>query len=191
MNRNAIVAGLGALMAANVACADSVSFSTGNYYQSAIGDEIGSGYDIFQIDGLTNTVSFMGSTTAKIADYTFTVGGNCNSCTLTPSYTADFTITVGAATKHLSFGYSWASTGPIDTLTIGAAGPVSFDLGEGKVLTVEPLAFGPLSGGGGPVSGPLDARFTIAAVPEPETYAMFLAGLGMMGAVAKRRRARA
>ncbi len=32
---------------------------------------------------------------------------------------------------------------------------------------------------------------TIPAVPEPETYAMFLAGLGLMGAVAKRRRARA
>ena len=28
----------------------------------------------------------------------------------------------------------------------------------------------------------------VAAVPEPETYAMFLAGLGLMGAVARRRR---
>ncbi len=31
----------------------------------------------------------------------------------------------------------------------------------------------------------------VAAVPEPETYAMLLAGLGVMGAVARRRRARA
>jgi hypothetical protein len=29
---------------------------------------------------------------------------------------------------------------------------------------------------------------TIAAVPEPETYAMLLAGLGLMGAIAKRRK---
>lgn len=28
---------------------------------------------------------------------------------------------------------------------------------------------------------------TVAAVPEPETYAMFLAGLGIIGAIAKRR----
>lgn len=31
-------------------------------------------------------------------------------------------------------------------------------------------------------------RLNIAAVPEPETYAMFLAGLGIMGAVARRRK---
>jgi opacity protein-like surface antigen len=30
----------------------------------------------------------------------------------------------------------------------------------------------------------------IAAVPEPETYAMLLAGLGLMGAIAKRRKAK-
>ena len=30
--------------------------------------------------------------------------------------------------------------------------------------------------------------FTVTAVPEPETYAMFLAGLGIMGALARRRK---
>lgn len=35
----------------------------------------------------------------------------------------------------------------------------------------------------------LSGSFTIAAVPEPETYAMLLAGLGLMGAVARRRKA--
>ncbi len=30
--------------------------------------------------------------------------------------------------------------------------------------------------------------YTVAAVPEPESYALFLAGLGLMGAVARRRR---
>jgi len=36
----------------------------------------------------------------------------------------------------------------------------------------------------------LNGSFTIAAVPEPETYAMLLAGLGMMGAIARRRNMR-
>ena len=31
---------------------------------------------------------------------------------------------------------------------------------------------------------------TVAAVPEPESYAMLLAGLGLMGAIAKRRKAK-
>jgi len=35
----------------------------------------------------------------------------------------------------------------------------------------------------------LNGSLTIAAVPEPETYAMLLAGLGLMGAVARRRKA--
>lgn len=33
-----------------------------------------------------------------------------------------------------------------------------------------------------------DYRLTVAAVPEPETYAMLLAGLGLIGAVARRRK---
>lgn len=33
----------------------------------------------------------------------------------------------------------------------------------------------------------IGASYTVTAVPEPETYAMFLAGLGIMGAIARRR----
>ncbi len=57
---------------------------------------------------------------------------------------------------------------------------------------------GPLIGGhyltvGGVTSGTLGGLYSgsiAAAVPEPETYAMLLAGLGLMGAVVRRRSAR-
>jgi hypothetical protein len=35
-----------------------------------------------------------------------------------------------------------------------------------------------------------DVRISVTAVPEPETYAMMLAGLGLIGAIARRRRAK-
>jgi len=37
-------------------------------------------------------------------------------------------------------------------------------------------------------ASPTFGQFNVAAVPEPETYAMLLAGLGLMGAIAARRR---
>lgn len=39
------------------------------------------------------------------------------------------------------------------------------------------------------VGASLNGSFTIAAVPEPESYGMLLAGLGLVGAVARRRKA--
>lgn len=38
--------------------------------------------------------------------------------------------------------------------------------------------------------GPVIANVSVTAVPEPETYGMFLLGLGLMGAIAKSRRAK-
>ena len=43
---------------------------------------------------------------------------------------------------------------------------------------------------GGSSGSPFLAGLTVAAVPEPESYAMLLAGLGVLGAIARRRRAR-
>ena len=41
----------------------------------------------------------------------------------------------------------------------------------------------------GPVIDNVVLTETTPPVPEPETYAMFLAGLGLIGAIARRRRA--
>lgn len=52
------------------------------------------------------------------------------------------------------------------------------------------VRFNVVSGFGGQGAGLAEMSIagSIAAVPEPETYAMFLAGLGLMGAVALRRK---
>lgn len=46
------------------------------------------------------------------------------------------------------------------------------------------------SNGTGGYSGPVLDNVSVTAVPEPETYALMLAGLGLMGAIARRRKAK-
>lgn len=62
------------------------------------------------------------------------------------------------------------------------------------------LAWGPTAGGNmdlnitgmtnGTLGGLYNGSISVSAVPEPETYAMLLAGLGLMGAVVRRRSSR-
>lgn len=75
---------------------------------------------------------------------------------------------------------SQASSFSLATLHFTVSGSGSSALGYGNVTLGDALG------------NSLDATLTagsVAAVPEPETYAMFLAGLGLMGAIARRRRA--
>ncbi|MEI6724167.1 MAG: PEP-CTERM sorting domain-containing protein, partial [Betaproteobacteria bacterium] len=45
--------------------------------------------------------------------------------------------------------------------------------------------------GGGQINTGIDNLRTAAAIPEPETYAMMLAGLSLLGFVARRRKLKA
>ncbi len=79
-----------------------------------------------------------------------------------------------------------ALTGDVATVTSGSFLKSFSDLTAGTTYTLSFI---------GKWNGPNGANWTtfaspsvsIAAVPEPETYAMFLAGLGLIGAVARRR----
>ena len=60
---------------------------------------------------------------------------------------------------------------------------IEFTAGAGFHLMLEQF-----SGSTGPVGTAYFDNITLAPVPEPETYALFLAGLGVLGAAARRRR---
>ena len=76
----------------------------------------------------------------------------------------------------MDLGFSPAPTSPTtNTITYtGPSGNLPFQLVYGECC-------------GGPAVLQVDLPFT-AAVPEPETYALMLAGLGALGFVARRRR---
>jgi hypothetical protein len=77
--------------------------------------------------------------------------------------------------QEFNLGYqlttSTRASGESAVVTVSALGSFSVQVGEGYFVT----------GGNG-----YDSR--VSAVPEPETYAMFLAGLGLLGGIARRRK---
>jgi len=73
--------------------------------------------------------------------------------------------------------WSYDSINPIVNFTFVSATP----------NTPAFLTYGPAVGNAGAGNGTVNF-YEVAAVPEPETYAMFLAGLGLMGFVARRKK---
>lgn len=71
-------------------------------------------------------------------------------------------------------------------VSIAALGPQTVMAGN-WVLSATTDVHGSVLAASGDVGNP--GQFILAAVPEPETYAMLLAGLGIIGAIARRRRA--
>ena len=95
------------------------------------------------------------------------------------SLTADLYSTTGPTLVHSATvntpvaGYSWVSLTPSGVLSAG-----SYDVRLTGVMNAS-ITPNPTGESGGII---------LAAIPEPETYAMMLAGLGLMGFVARRRR---
>ena len=141
--------------------------------------------------------NFMASTTgSNFSDlFTFTVGSGFDSAgSVTSSYLPSTKVK-----DLLITGFSLVHYDPV-TLTIGTsiAGINQTDPGAHPTDNWSLSAFGLTSGtyaikvdgkvvgnGGGAFGGDL----TVAAVPEPETYGMLLAGLGLVGFMARRRKA--
>lgn len=90
------------------------------------------------------------------------------------------TYSAGSASYH----YSGAISGGSHSLTATFSNATGFGLGgvlsQSTTAPTAGSAAGLTSGAGG----------TVSAVPEPESYAMMLAGLGALGFVARRRKAK-
>lgn len=152
---------------------------------------------------LLNPGSFTATLNAPVADanasLTFVVQGY-NSLDGFNSYQDDLTLTingniVGIGSFDLGGGGGSSATfgGAAVTVSSGTATitGLNFSLLQGvNTFKFAYTAPGPANGGGQSLGdeGWGIASASVTAVPEPETYAMLLAGLGLMGAVARRRK---
>ena len=162
-----------ALALAAAAPAAAVNYVTGTSTFTGLGDTIGSPYDQITLNGVSGSATGPGTYLVNTVD--FTVGLNSNdSHTNTGSFTN--TATVDGSPFSYTVPYTIAISSA-DTITIGG-NTVHID---GVKVTFNPLV---LNSGGGTVSGDLTAS---VSVPEPATWAMMLAGFGLVGLGLRRR----
>ena len=175
--------------AAVAGSANAVDIEAGSYEQTGIGAEFATPYDTFSFVGspLTVVASPVPAVVA-LGSYSFEVGPNCYSCTLTPSYDAMVDLTIDGVTQQFDLPYAWYSSGPSDFLTFATPKPVTFDFDSLGLVTIAVDAPPTLSSAGATIYGTMTATVTMTPVPEPATFALLISGLGAIGFVARRRR---
>ena len=166
---------------APVAQAD-ISFATGSAYYTGLGVEPGfpSDYDHMTITGTSGIYTAPGDYT--IASLLFQSGYNAWNIH-TDTGTMSFAFTAGTTTQTMTVPYS-IFISYSDTITL-LPGSLSFDIGGGQQLnvTTETLVLPDTVG-----TANLQASFSVSPIPEPGTYAMMLAGLGVLGFAGWRRK---
>jgi hypothetical protein len=107
---------------------------------------------------------------------------------------------VGGTTYTLSFDLAGSHRGSTETVNVNfGSTAASYSLDSADPFSTRTLNFTPGSDGsysfsylnvGGDNVGVLldNVSVSVSAVPEPETYAMLLAGLGLVGFISRRRR---
>ncbi len=182
-------AALALIAACSAGAAQAVPIVVGSYANTGIGAEFSSPYDNFYVTGKSLDVALASgsSTSLALADYSFEVGPNCYACNLRPSFDALIDVTIGGVTRQLDLSYAWSSTGPLDSLTFASVAPIRFDLGNSRTATLALTDLGVLSGTGGVSRGQLNGTLTVTAVPEPSSWMLMVAGLGVVGWIRRRR----
>ena len=176
-NTGVLIAGLVAVGLGVGAPAYADSFSTSGGSVLSVGDQIGTLFDQIKLDPWSGTLS--GSGTYTLNPLQFIVGVNATVATLNNTGSFSESLTIDSQTQTLLVPYS-VDINYSDTLRIIGGGILNF---SGYTVTLNSL--GPITSGVGTYNSSLTA--TVTAVPEPEIYAMMIAGLGMLGFVGRRR----
>src|SRR5438067_481381 len=133
-------------------------------------------------------------------------GYNSSSCGLT-SWSQTFNLPAGSYTLQFAMAAEFSgSTQAVNVALTGGAAAVQDFSADGSIAQnywadweTKSLAFSAIGTpvtltfltNNAPFDVGLDDIHVLSAVPEPETYAMVMAGLGLMGFIARRRRVRA
>lgn len=188
------------LVSVGLTHAQTINFSTGNFHMTGIGADASGGangsgdaYDILDFTGLaTAPLDVSVPVTADIGSLAFTIGPNCEfgTCAIGNKTSPATNFTVNGVTQQFTLPFFWDVSETADTVTFSKPAPLLFNLAGGAKVTVDFLTPGVLSTGefDTPVTEHVQAKFTFTpAVPEPAAYGMLLAGLAVVGAVARRR----
>ena len=174
--RNHILAACAlALAVSGASAAQAVSYTTDTASYTGLGDSIGSPFDQVTFNSVTG--SAFGSGTFLVNTVDFTVGINANSG---GNFTGSFTNTAIVGGISMSYVVPYALTiGSSDSITIGG----NDIFVNGAHVHFNALTFS--NNGGGTVSGDLTAT---VSVPEAASWAMMVAGFGLVGATMRSRR---
>ena len=161
-------------------------------------------------DTTTYTENFNGGTSFSAGAFNAPTSDDYLWLSMPGSSTASYSFSALTAVQSLtvSFWYSavstaasWSLSGPSNALGNTGLGCLLNNPGPGGVQGVDQqvsYTWNNLSAGNytlafGTGLGSLkvdDVQISVTAVPEPETYAMMLAGLGLMGTIVRRRKAK-
>lgn len=179
--------------------AQTIDFSSpANLVFPGIGaDAPGIEYDALYYDGVTE-VGFDVSVPVDfvVANMALLAGPNCDegiTCVSGQLFDRTVDFTVNGVTKDLTLSFRWDISAVADSITFFKPASLSFDLSGGSKLSIDfmtPDALVVPAGQEWSQINSLNAKFSVTpAVPEPATYAMLLAGLAVVGAVARRKSA--
>lgn len=174
-NFTALMIGAAMFVSAPAYAAD---YTTDTVTYTSVGDQIGSAYDQVTLGGVTGTFTTPGA--FALNTISFVAGINANRSGAVTSGAFANRITIGSNTYTYSVPYT-IMIDTFDTLTF-TTGSASFG---NYTLNYNPLLL--RADARVPARGVLTANVVAAAVPETATWAMMLAGFGMIGFVTRRR----